>query len=265
MTVDSTSTGTPVAIPALPPGAPTLARHLHWALGYITALGLGPQGTQPFTDALDALKAIPAVPLARLDIDGVPYWRDEEGAMLPERLIKPGKLVEDLFVRTVAAGALATHGTLGRLKAMSFSEAAALIDALASQYGVKVGGKVGNVSFFSYDRAWKVQISVQERLAVNANIEAAKAALNEWLAEAEASDEVRALVNAAFGLGDQDGVRVAELVRLKKLPIDHPKWKAAMAAIDDALEPACKAQYLRVYQRRPDGKYVQIALDLASA
>ncbi|MGA1856949.1 DUF3164 family protein [Azospirillum sp. 11R-A] len=256
-------------LPALPDGSPTLARHLHAVLSIVQrhAPLVAPLSTDELAAveaARSVLSALPSAVPSCIFLEGKTYWRDEDGGLMPEGVIKPYRFLEDAYVRTVATAALATNGTLERLKALSFSEAQALIDTLAGVHGVKAGGKAGNVSFHSYDRAWKVQISVQERLAVNANIETAKSALNEWLKEADAGDEVRALVNAAFGLGDQDGVRVAELVRLKRLKIDHPMWKAAMAAIDDALDTAGKAQYLRVYRRDPAGKYVQIPLDLAS-
>lgn len=256
-------------IPALPSGAPTLAKHLHAMLAIIhrRSVRVAPLNDLEAADvaaAETALAVLPAAAPATVALEGKTYWRDEDGALVPERMVKPFRFLEDDFVRTVATAALSTSSTLARLKALSFSEAQALIDTLASVHGVKVGGKAGNVSFFSYDREFRVQISVQERLAVNANIVTAKTALNEWLAVTDAGDEARALINAAFGLGDQDGIRVAELVRLKKLVIDHPMWRAAMAAIDDALETAGKAQYLRVYRRDPGGKYQQIPLDLAS-
>jgi hypothetical protein len=252
----------------LPPGAPTLAKHLHAMLSIVRRhaplAGLLSEQEIAATDAaFAALAGLPAAKASVEVLNGKVYWRDEDETLTLESMVKPHRFLEDDFVRTVVTAALSTSMTLARLKALSFAEAQALIDTLASAHGVKAGGKAGNVSFVSYDRAFKVQIAVQERLAVNANIVTAKTALNDWLADADAGDEVRALINAAFGLGDQDGVRVAELVRLKRLVIDHHLWKAAMAAIDDALEVAGKAQYLRVYQRAPDGNYVQIPLDLA--
>ena len=252
-------------IPKLPAGAPTLARHLHWALDYIAAGGLAPEAGNPFEDALDALAALPSVPDAREVHGDKVFWREEDGRLTPEHLVKPEKLLEDAFVRTVAGGALAISASLSRFKALSFSEAQAVIDTIASGYGVTMGGKAGNTGFFTHDRAFKVQIQVQERVTVGPTIEVAKAALNDYLAEAEASDEVKAIINSAFGLDDQGRVRVAELVRLKRLNIAHAKWRAAMAAIDDAMETAGKAIYLRVYRRNGQGKYDLIPLDLASA
>ncbi len=252
-------------IPPLQPGTPTLAKHLRWALDLIVAADLALEAGHPFWDALDALKALPTVPDAREIIGDKAFWREEDGRLTPEKLVKPHKLLEDAFVRTVAGGALSINATLSRFKAMSFAEAQALIDTVASDYGVQMGGKGGNVSFFTHDRSFKVEIQVQERITVGLTIEAAKAALNEYLAEAEASDEVKAIIASAFGIGDQAGVRVAELVRLRRLNITHPRWLAAMKAIDDAMETAGKAIYLRVKRRNAEGKYDLIPLHLANA
>lgn len=266
--MDTHSASTKLATLAdLPPGAPTLARHLHAMLGIIDGLDLilSPDDQVQTDAARSWLAALPNVAVPTETVGDRVMWREEDGRLTPEHLVKPAKMLEDLFVRTVANGALAISGSLTRFKALSFAEAQALIDTLGRDYGVEMGGKAGNVSFYSFDRAFKVQITAQEQVVVGPTIEIAKTALAQWLGEVEAADEVKALVNSAFGLDDQGRVRVAELVRLKRLPIAHPKWQAAMAAIDEAMEVAGKAVYLRVYRRRADGRYDLIPLDLASA
>ncbi|QCN99478.1 DUF3164 family protein (plasmid) [Azospirillum argentinense] len=92
---------------------------------------------------MDALKALPTVPDARESVGDKVFYREEDGRLTPEALVKPAKLMEDMFVRTVAAGALSIHGSLSRFKALSFSEAQALIDTVARDYGVAMGGKGG--------------------------------------------------------------------------------------------------------------------------
>lgn len=271
MTLDTNSTIEELgsAMPGLPPGAPTLAKVLHRLLGEVLATKAyttwDDASISAVNDALEAIAALPTVPDAREVVGDKVFWREEDGRLTPEALVKPAKLLEDMFVRTVAGGALAINASLIRFKAMSFSEAQALIDTVARDYGVTMGGKAGNSSFFTHDRSFQVQIQAQERITVGATIEVAKAALNEYLAEAQASDEVKAIITSAFGIDDQGRVRVAELVRLRRLNITHPKWLAAMRAIDDAMETAGKAIYLRVKRRLPDGKYELVSLDLASA
>ncbi|WP_051340939.1 DUF3164 family protein [Azospirillum halopraeferens] len=259
--------GHPLAdiIPALPPGAPTLARHLRWALDTIARKVPGAVDSDDFDAARQVLAGLPGVPSGTVAMEGRTFWREEDGRLTPENLVRAEKLLEDAFVRAVAGGALAISASLSRFKVLSFSEASALIDAIARDYGVQIGGKAGNTAFFTFDRAFKVQIQVQERVTVGPTIQIAKEALNEYLREADASDEVKAIINSAFGLDDQGRVRVAELVRLKRLNIQHSRWRAAMAAIDDAMETAGKAIYLRVYRRREDGRFDLIPLDLASA
>ncbi len=267
----------PPPLAPLPEGAPTFARHLHMILSLIEDNALmralmvdgdcllTEAGRVAVAEAKAAVAALPSAPPPTKEIDEEVCWRTEDGVWQPERLIKDAKLLEDAFVRTVVNGALATRKTLARLKAITLSESEALLALLAAQHGVELGGKGGNVSYYTFDRSHRVQVSRQERLTVNATIEVARQALSEWLHESEASAEVKALIEAAFGIGDQGTVRINELIRLRRLKITHPKWKAAMAAIDEAIETAGKAIYLRIYERQPDGRYALIPLDLASA
>jgi hypothetical protein len=259
-----------LVVPPIGTGAPSLAKALHQTASLIADLQnagdicLADDARAQIRHAIDLLKAIPMVPPATETVGDKTYWRDETGALLPANLVKSARLLEDGLVRTIAAGALAINASIARFKSLSFAEAQAMLATLAQDYNVTLGGKAGNVSFYSHDRAWKVQITVQERIGVNAGIEVAKALFNEWLKEADASDEVKAVVMGAFGLDDQGRVRVAELVRLRRFAIEHPKWRAGMQAIEEALERLDSKPYLRVYRRRDDGSYEHIALDLAS-
>ncbi|NYZ12859.1 DUF3164 family protein [Azospirillum sp. RWY-5-1] len=270
-TMDPVATATPLPVipDSLPDGVPTAARHLHAILIATAACGalahMDDAGRAAFAEACGWLAALPSAGSPTVEANGKLFWPDEDGSLIAAGLVKPAKMLEDGFVRTVVTGALNTRATLAKLKALTFSEAQSLIGILGVEHGVEMGGKAGNVSFTTFDRRYKVQISAQDRLAVGPSIEVAKRALQDWLAEAEAGEEVRALINAAFGLDDQGRVRATELVRLRRLHITHPKWRAAMAAIDDALEVAGKAIYLRVYERRDDGRYDLIPLDLANA
>lgn len=259
--------GRMAAIPPLPDGVPTAARHLHAVLASVADLapGMDQDAVTAFVEACGWLASLPSAGSATVEVSGRVFWQDEDGSLIAASLVKPAKSLEDSFVRTVVTGALATTATLRKLKALTFSEAQSLIGILGVEHGVEMGGKAGNVTFHTFDRKFKVQITAQDRLAVGPAIDVAKKALQDWLAEAEAGEEVRALINTAFGLDDQGRVRATELVRLRRLHITHPKWRAAMDAIDDALEVAGKAIYLRVYQRREDGRYDLIPLDLANA
>ncbi len=262
------------SIPALPTGAPTLAKqlkywmeiaHRNWVHLPSCEAEEAAEMSAMMVTGIAALTNVQAVPPPTVELEGKTYWREPEGSLVPASLVKPAKLLEDDFVRTVVSGALSVSGSISRFKSLSFCEAQALLDTLAQDYGAKMGGVKGNVSFYSFDREWLVEIRVQERIAVNVGIEIAKSLLNEWLSEAEASDEVKAVINRVFALDDQGRVRVAELVRLRGYEIRHPKWTAALRAINEAMETVGKTEYLSVKRRNGKGRYDRIPLDLPSA
>lgn len=57
--------------------------------------------------------------------------------------------------------------------------------------------------------------------------------------------------------------RVADILELRRVKIDHPKWKVAMQAIGDSLAFVESCIYYRFYVRDDQGKYVQIPLDFS--
>lgn len=256
--------------PTLPPSAPTLARHLAWALDRLRGQmqeGLDPPDGEDiarFEAGCAALAALPVAAPATTQLDGRTYWRDEDGRLVPEGLVKAQRLLEDELVRGIAAGALGVSGILARFRGYSMAEAAAYLAQLAQDYGADAKGGNGNISFFSYDRAWKVTVTRADRISFGPEIQVARTLIADFLAAEDGSDTLKALITRAFGLDREGTIRVAEVLRLRTYEITHPQWQAAMRAIGDSIRTAGTAEYLRVYRRGEDGRYEQIPLDLAS-
>lgn len=253
-------------IPPVPSGAPTLAKHLASVLSILAARPsmLAEDHRSTFADACDALGRLPAVPLDVRTIDGVEHWRSENGAWVPRSLIHDTVALYDDYARTVATAALHLSGQLARFKALSMAEGQALVDLIGDKYGVKVGGDAGNVTFFSYDRQYKVSIARADRIAFGPEIAAAKELLERWVSEEEGSPVLKAVINRAFGLDDAGRIRAAEVFRLCTFDVPGDTWAQAMKAIRDAVQIVGKAEYMRVYRRTGKGKYELIPLDLAS-
>ncbi|NYZ17034.1 DUF3164 family protein [Azospirillum sp. RWY-5-1] len=254
-------------VPGVPPGAPTLARHLAACLGILAELPnfLGADGRAVYAAAADALARLPSVPRAARLIDGVEHWQTENGSWIPRSVIHDTVALYDDYARTVATAALHLSGQLARFKATSMAEGQALVELVGQNYGVKVGGEAGNVSFFSYDRQYKVTIARADRIAFGPEIAAAKELLERWVAEEEGSPVLKAVINRAFGLDDAGRIRAAEVFRLCTFDVPGETWAQAMKAIRDAVQIVGKAEYMRVYRRNTAGKYELIPLDLANA
>lgn len=105
-------------------------------------------------------------------------------------------------------------------------------------------------------------------MSFDERIQAAKelidACLSDWTENAR--PEIRALINDAFRVDKTGFIRVAEVLKLRKLDIDDERWQKAMTIIGEALQLVGTSSYIRVYERIGDSeKYRPIALDIASA
>mgnify|MGYP006199397605 FL=1 len=73
-----------------------------------------------------------------------------------------------------------------------------------------------------------------------------------------------AMVEHAFRVNQQGRIDVNQVLSLRQLDIDDPNWKLAMDAIADAIQITGTSQYLRLYERQPNGKYTQLPLDIST-
>ncbi|EJG2385807.1 TPA: DUF3164 family protein [Citrobacter freundii] len=198
----------------------------------------------------------------------VGYWVDAKGALIPEHLIKPIDKERDQLVKELVFHAKKVNEILTEFKKRGFTDIAAFVDLSANEYGVSVGGKKGNVTLYSYDGCYKIQRAMSDKMSFDERIQAAKelidACLSDWTENAR--PEIRALINDAFRVDKTGFIRVAEVLKLRKLDIDDERWQNAMTIIGEALQLVGTSSYIRVYERIGGSeKYRPIALDIASA
>ncbi|WP_115509810.1 DUF3164 family protein, partial [Enterobacter roggenkampii] len=93
------------------------------------------------------------------------YWIDAKGVLTPVSLIKDTDQMRDDLVRSIVEKSTALSAALAEFKLSGFSDIGAFVDISASQYGVSLGGKKGNVTLYSYDGRYKVQRAMQDRIA----------------------------------------------------------------------------------------------------
>ncbi|GAB6037662.1 DUF3164 family protein [Fundidesulfovibrio butyratiphilus] len=194
------------------------------------------------------------------------YMEDPQGRLVPLAMVKDVDLARHELVLEVVGKARAVHDDLAKFQADVQADVAAFVQLSAEQYGVKIGGDKGNLSLVSYDGRYKVQRQVAETLAFDERLQAAKALVDECITEwtTGSRDEIRALINDAFQVDKEGRINTGRVLGLRRLKIDDDRWRQAMQAVSDSLRVAGSKTYLRVYERREDGKYVPIALDLAA-
>ncbi len=191
--------------------------------------------------------------------------QNAQGHLVPESLIKPIDLLRDEVVLKQVAKAKELQLQMQATKVQMQQEIADYLDLSASEYGVSYGGAKGNVTLTSFDGKFKVERAIGEHRIFDERIQAAKAQIDACIERWSegSSDEIRALVDHAFRVNKQGRIDVNQVLSLRQLNIDDPDWLLAMQAAVDAIQVTGTSQYLRLYERDAQGRYIQMSLDLA--
>ncbi|MEG0202894.1 MAG: DUF3164 family protein [Citrobacter sp.] len=194
------------------------------------------------------------------------YWIDAKGVLTPEHLIKPIDKLRDQLVGEIVERAISLNTALSEFKLAGFGDIAAFVDLSANDYGVNVGGKKGNVTLHTFDGRFKMQRAMQDRIAFDERIQAAKALIDACLADwtESARPEIKVIVSEAFATDKEGKINTQRVLGLRRYDIDDERWLRAMDAISEGVQVVGSRSYIRVYQRVGDSdQYQAIPLDIA--
>lgn len=195
------------------------------------------------------------------------YRQDAKGCLVPESMIKPIDRTRDELVRELARQARIVSDGLREFKTRVFADINAFVDLSAEQYDVKLGGKKGNLTLFSFDGAFKVQIAIAEHMVFDERLQAAKHLIDECIiAWSQGSrDEIKVLVQSAFQTDKEGKINTGRVLALRRLDIRDEKWQNAMLAIGESLQVVGSKEYVRFYERIGNSdQYRSISLDVAA-
>jgi hypothetical protein len=207
-----------------------------------------------------------AVAESQKTIGSKQYMEDGEGRLVPIDRVKEIDLLRDGLVKDLVARARETREILGKFKTDAAEEVEAFVDQSAQEYGVEWGGKKGNMTLFSYDMRYKVQIQVGEYQAFDERLHIAKKMIDECLVHwsENSRSEIRVIINDAFNVDKEGRVNIRRILELRKHKIDDPKWIQAMGVIADSLHVVNRKAYIRMYERTQNGTWKNICLDFAA-
>ena len=188
-----------------------------------------------------------------------------KGGFDPISTVEDIDIARDSTVIEVADMAKHLHAEMGAYKQKMLNEIKAFVDLSLEMYGVKQGGKKGNITLLSYDAKYKIQIAQQDNITFDERLQGAKELIDECVVEWSdgSDDKIKVLVNHAFEVDKEGNISTGRILSLRKLKIKDAKWKRAMEAISDSIQVVMTKEYIRVYERDGKGKYHQIALDFA--
>ena len=102
------------------------------------------------------------------------YRADASGRLIPESMIKPVDLKRDEVVCVIAEEAKKMQEALRIFKLNVMHNIKAFVDFSAQEYNVVLGGKKGNLTLYSFDGAYKVQVQIAEHMVFDERLQAAK-------------------------------------------------------------------------------------------
>jgi hypothetical protein len=195
---------------------------------------------------------------------------DSCGNLILLRNIHETDLMYHDLVLSIAVIWKSLSGKIERFKSYNFADITAALGLLNEKYNVARGGRDGNMTFFTFDRKFKLQIAIQKKLDFGPELQAAEsklyAALEQMTGSGTDSDDagdLKTIVTGAFTLVDGK-LRVSEVLRLRTFKVANALWNEAMAIVNASLIVLSKKKQIRLYERNEAGDYDAIPLDIAA-
>lgn len=195
------------------------------------------------------------------------YRKDATGRLIPESMIKPVDIKRDELVCVIAQEAKKVQEILRGFKANVFHNINAFVDFSAKEYNVSMGGKKGNLTLYSFDGAYKVQVAIAEHMVFDERLQAAKHLIDECITgwSQGSRPEIQVLVQDAFQTDKEGKINTGRVLGLRRLDIRDAKWATAMQAIGESLQVVGSKEYVRFYERiEGTDEYRPISLDVAA-
>jgi hypothetical protein len=194
------------------------------------------------------------------------YMEDPQGRQVPVEMVKEIDKLRDQTVSEIMKKTLAMRDTLAAFKRGVWDDIQSFLTISAEQHGVKFGGKRGNITLTSYDGRYKQIVAINDTMQFNEKLRVAKELIDDCIKRwsGDAGPELRALVDDAFNVDKTGGINKDRVLGLRRLNIADAEWRRAMEAITDSIQVVSSKTYMRFYERRADGSYGQIPLDVAA-
>lgn len=193
------------------------------------------------------------------------YMINGHGHLVPSELVSEIDKLRDNLVRELVSKAVDLRTLMGDFKADAFGDIQAFAELAAEKYGLKLGGIKGNITLCSFDGRYQLKLSQADVKIFDERLQTAKVlvdtCIHRWTEGSRI--EIKALVEHAFQTDKEGKISLGRIYALMQLDIDDEEWHQAMQALRDSMQVVSTKSYLRIYERNAEGKFDQLALDIA--
>jgi len=191
-------------------------------------------------------------------------WKDHTGQEIPAQYVPAIDKEREKIVQKFIVKAEKLNEALTVFKDELLNESDAFFKKMMVENKVKADGK-GNYSLTSFDKSFKLEVNVQEKIEFDDTIQVAQAKIKEYLNEITegANHDIIQIVNNAFqtSRGKMDSKRILGLFEYQ---ITHPKWVEAIELIKNSISRNNSKRYVRLWMKDTEGEYRAIELNFSS-
>jgi hypothetical protein len=190
------------------------------------------------------------------------YWLDADGEKVPEKYVpehdkKRDKVVEEIFTRVKE---------LQKMMHKYKFEIAEMISGYLNETAEEFGENwKGNATLYNFNQDCGVEVKIQKRLSFDERLNVAKKKIDNFIKDIVkgSKKELVALVNSAFQPDQSGNLDARQIMKLKRVEIDDPQWKAAIELIDKSLIVQGTKTYYNFKIRKEDGSWKYIVLNFS--
>jgi hypothetical protein len=188
-------------------------------------------------------------------MNGKEFMTDSQGRLVYIENVRPIDQTRDRLVRDIINKAQELAEIIASTKGTMMTDAKAFVDLSAEEYGIKYGGKKGNITLPTFDGKYKVVIATDDVIIFDERLQVAKALIDEMLLEwsKDAPEELITIITEAFRVDQAGKINQKAILSLRKHKFKDPRWQKAMDAISDSIQTQETREYIRVYQQNESG------------
>lgn len=183
--------------------------------------------------------------------------RRPDGSYVDVNDLPPRQMLAHELVMSAFPQAEDLNEQLIALKLHMLTEMRAYRDVMLQDFDLDVTGKEGGFSIKSADGLRMVKLEFKKHVSFGPELLAAKELIDQFLnleLENTNSEVIRDIVTDAFKLNSKGRLNTDGILGLRKHNWDHPIWKRAMDAIDEAICRDSSTTYVRFYNIDPETK-----------